>query len=36
MDGLQMQWLRDPEVDLVGGVRLLARMAEAEIQRIAG
>lgn len=35
MDGLQMQWLRDPGVDLVGGVRLLARMAEAEIERIA-
>ncbi|QZQ53855.1 TetR/AcrR family transcriptional regulator [Curtobacterium sp. TC1] len=30
-DGLQMQWLRDPSVDLVGGVELVADLVRAEI-----
>jgi AcrR family transcriptional regulator len=31
MDGLQMQWLRDPEVDLAAGVRLIAETVEAQL-----
>ncbi|MGW9111725.1 TetR/AcrR family transcriptional regulator [Microbacterium sp. NPDC055683] len=33
-DGLQMQWIRDPRVDLVGGFALIAEMVRGRLAQI--